>query len=145
MMRAELEPTRYRLLQEDLGGNLWKVLVASILLNKTKGEQVKRISKKFFEKWPTPESARPGGEAEVRGAIASLGLGNRRVKTIIDLSGAIARDPPLRLDDVVGLPGVGRYALESCAIFAFGITDFKPQDRVLKNYLERKNHERHEK
>ncbi|RKO83979.1 hypothetical protein BDK51DRAFT_52837 [Blyttiomyces helicus] len=47
----------HALVQEELYANPWALLVATIFLNKTRGDVAKPKLLEFLEKWPCPESA----------------------------------------------------------------------------------------
>ena len=72
----------YNLLQESLWPNEWRVLVSCLLLNLTTRKQVEKVIDKLFSKYPVPEDMIRANEDDLRSIIASLGLVNKRVKTL---------------------------------------------------------------
>ena len=40
----------YKLVREEYEGDAWKIIVCSILLNRTRGEQVKGVVRAFFRR-----------------------------------------------------------------------------------------------
>jgi A/G-specific adenine glycosylase len=88
-------------------------LVAEILLQRTKAEQVISVYRKFINAYPSPASLATSPLSKIKEMIASLGL-QWRARKLKDLaytlknrySGVI----PIRLEDLITLPGVGPYA-----------------------------------
>lgn len=134
MTKRDLE---YKLVQEEYEGNGWKVVVSSILLNRTRGEQVKGVIEEFFARWPTPESVSKMDEQPIAKLITPLGLMNTRANKIVRLSLAWQDSPPKNVEELRKLPGVGDYAIDSYRIFVLGERNFQPQDSVLKQYISR--------
>ena len=131
----------YKLVQESYLGNAWRVVVSSILLNRTTGEQVKNVIDLFFRQWPTPESVKEEDLSGMTDTIRTLGLMNRRAKMIARLASEWVACPPKSMEDLSKLHGIGWYALESYRIFVEGKMDFEPSDGVLRAYIERKRNE----
>ena len=59
----------YGLVQEQLYDNPWRLLVATIFLNKTSGTLAIPILWKFFELWPDPESTMHADCQEISGIV----------------------------------------------------------------------------
>lgn len=77
----------YNLIQETLYKEPWKLLVATIFLNKTRGQGAIPNLMKFFEKWPSPHSLRGTEVRELSAFLQPIGLHNVRAKTILKFSG----------------------------------------------------------
>lgn len=88
-------------------------LVAEILLQRTKAEQVIPIYRKFISTYPSPAALVASPLSKIKGIIASLGL-QWRARKLKELADAlIIRHEgkiPIRPEDVMALPGVGPYA-----------------------------------
>ena len=85
----------------------------------------------FFEKWPTPTAAASADEEEMRKVIRSLGMYNRRVKTIKNMS----RQYLDGFDQAKDLYGCGKYADDAYRIFMKGEwRDVEPNDHALNDY-----------
>lgn len=85
----------------------------------------------FFEKWPTPDSAASADEEEMREVIRSLGMYNRRVKTIKNMS----KQYLAGFEHAKDLYGCGKYADDAYRIFMKGDwRDVKPNDHALNDY-----------
>ncbi len=137
--------TEYKLVQESYHGDAWRVVISSILLNRTTGEQVKSVVDEFFRHWPTPKCVKEEDLPKMVETIRSLGLMNRRSKMIIRLAAEWVANPPSSIDELSKMHGIGWYALESYRIFVEGKMDFEPTDGVLKSYVERKRNEQRER
>ncbi len=75
--------------------------------------------------------------AALHGPLRPLGLWCRRAITIPRMADAWLRRRPRSYDDVLALPGCGRYAADSWAIFVQGRTDVWPSDGKLNWYMDR--------
>jgi methyl-CpG-binding domain protein 4 len=87
---------------------------------------------KFFERWPSAESAAQADVEEVREMVKGLGFGKRRAQTLVKMSAGYLRDD---WDDPSELYGVGKYASDAWHIFCVG--DWKstqPKDHALVHY-----------
>ena len=119
------------LLQEIYRDDPWKMLVGCVLLNRTTRRQVDGVRDELFEKWPTPEAMAAAELEELSSVLRPLGLHRRRAAALARLSSAWLAG----FDDVSELPGVGKYARDSWAVFQEGRTDVEPEDRALREYL----------
>lgn len=85
----------------------------------------------FFEKWPDPESASNADEDEMRDLVRSLGMFNRRVKSIKKMSQQFMSG----FDNAIDLYGCGKYADDTYRIFMKGEwRDVEPNDHALNDY-----------
>ena len=136
----ELNSWDYPLIQERYFPDRWKMLVCCLMLNLTSHKQVNPIIDGFFDRWPDPKAAAFANEEEMRDYIKSLGMYNRRAKTIIRFSKQFMEG----FKSVKDLYGCGKYAADSDAIFFEGKwQNVVPTDGALKRYIEfLKNYER---
>ena len=74
------------LIQERYFPDRWKMLICCLMLNLTSYKQVLPIIDGFFERWPDAKSASEANEAEMKEYLKSLGMYNKRAKTIIRMS-----------------------------------------------------------
>lgn len=122
----------YNLLQESLWPNEWRVLVSCLLLNLTTRKQVEKVIERLFHKYPEPASMASAQDAELHDIIKTLGLANKRVKTLKRFSQEyISKD----WDMPIELYGCGKYANDAWRIFFRG--DWKkvePNDHALNDY-----------
>ena len=121
----------FDLLQERYWPDDWKILIVCLLLNQTSRKQVEPMIEHFFARWPTPEAASLADEEEMREVIRSLGMYNRRVKTIKNMS----KQYLAGFDDAKDLYGCGKYADDTYRIFMKGEwRDVEPNDHALNDY-----------
>ncbi|KAL7503839.1 hypothetical protein ACHAXN_001873 [Cyclotella atomus] len=74
------------LLEELFLDDPWRLLVSTILLNKTQRPQVDCIFFQFLQKWPDALSTSLADEEKIFNVIGVLGLGNKRSKSLIRFS-----------------------------------------------------------
>ncbi len=120
------------LIQERYFPDRWKMLICCLMLNLTSYKQVLPIIDGFFERWPDPQSASIADEQEMKEYLKSLGMYNKRAKTIIRMSKQFIEG----FSDPKDLYGCGKYAADSDAIFYQGRwRDVQPTDGALKRYM----------
>nr|XP_006132890.1 methyl-CpG-binding domain protein 4 isoform X2 [Pelodiscus sinensis] len=122
----------FNLVQEILFHDPWKLLIATIFLNKTSGKMAIPVLWEFLEKYPSPEVARTADWKEMSELLKPLGLYELRAKTIIKFSDEYLtkqwRYP-------IELYGIGKYGNDSYRIFC--VNEWKevhPQDHKLNTY-----------
>lgn len=103
--------------------NPYKVLIAELLLHRTKAEQVLPIYNSFIKKFPDSETLAYTTVDRITEEIKSLGLAYRasRIKQIAEL--LIKRHEgkvPFDYKSLLELPGVGPYIANAVLCFAFG-------------------------
>lgn len=121
-----------RLIQEGYLDDPWKMTVVCILLNRTTGRQVKRVLPLLFERYPSARAMAKADIKQLTVLISGLGLENIRALRLKAMS-ALWGTRPLNQ-----LPGIGKYAMDSYAIFVEGRTDVRPSDKMLQKYLDTK-------
>lgn len=133
-MRAPTIVSPFNLFQERFRRDPWRLLVCVQLLNQTSGRQLEDVVGPLFERWPTEHLMSTADPDEVARAIRTLGLQNRRARTLVALSKAVADDVWATVDE---LPGCGKYAADSYKIFVRGelpgVDDV--EDKELKRYI----------
>ncbi len=89
----------------------WASLVAEILLQRTRAEQVAPVYEAFLARWPTPEDLAAASLRTVERVVGSLGL-RWRIPLMIEMAKAVTErgGVPEHPDALCGLPGVGPYA-----------------------------------
>jgi A/G-specific adenine glycosylase len=77
-----------------------------------------------MQKYPRPESVVSTERDELFETVEPLGFGNKRTKTLIELSESIVEDHdgkvPDDLETLQELPRIGRYTARACLCFAYG-------------------------
>lgn len=86
----------FGLIQEELADNPFHLLVAVVLLNKTRGEHAIPTFRKLIEQYPTPKDLAAADRDDVLGIIRHLGLQNQRAKSSIAMAKAWEADPPTK-------------------------------------------------
>uniref|UniRef100_A0A8D0JLT6 Methyl-CpG-binding domain protein 4 n=1 Tax=Sus scrofa TaxID=9823 RepID=A0A8D0JLT6_PIG len=104
----------FNLVQETLFHDPWKLLIATIFLNRTSGKMAIPVLWEFLEKYPSAEVARTADWRDVSELLKPLGLYDHRAKTIIKFSDEYLtkqwRYP-------IELHGIGKYGNDSYRIF----------------------------
>lgn len=120
------------LLQESLWPDEWRVLVSCLLLNLTTRAQVDKVVDSLFHKYPGPVSMTMANESDLHSIVKSLGLGNKRVKTLKRFSEEyLAKNWKTPKE----LYGCGKYADDAWRIFCRGDwKDVAPSDHALNDY-----------
>lgn len=120
------------LIQERYFPDRWKMLVCCLMLNLTSHKQVNPIIDGFFERWPNALKASEADELEMKEYLKSLGMYNKRAKTIIKMSKQFLEG----FSQPKQLYGCGKYASDSDLIFYQGRwKDVEPTDGALKRYI----------
>ncbi|KAL5013983.1 hypothetical protein ScPMuIL_008253 [Solemya velum] len=122
----------YGLIQESLFHDPWKLLIATIFLNRTTGKAAFPLLWKFFNKWPNPHEARRADATAMSRLLRPLGLNEKRTKIIMRFSDEFLtkewRYP-------IELYGIGKYGNDSYRIFCVNEwRQVKPNDHKLNDY-----------
>jgi A/G-specific adenine glycosylase len=99
--------------------DVYSVLVAEILLQRTGRRRVIPVYEEVIGRWPDAASlagARPSAVAKI---LSPLGL-RKRADLLIGMARALSGSSrePRSVDDFARLPGVGRYGAHAAAVFA---------------------------
>jgi A/G-specific adenine glycosylase len=99
----------------------YQVLVAEVLLQRSRGTTVAAVFPRFVERWPTAEDLGRARVPSIASVIRPLGL-TRRATTLKELGRRIAElgDVPSTVEALRELPGVGDYAAGATLAVAFG-------------------------
>jgi A/G-specific adenine glycosylase len=99
----------------------WRVLVAEVLLQRSRGKTVAKVYDELFRKWPDAAALSRARESSIAEVIRPLGL-VRRARTLREMAKEVARQGrvPGTVEGLLGLPGVGRYAANATLVVAFG-------------------------
>ncbi len=111
----------------------YAILVSEVMLQQTQVARVVPRYLAFLARWPTAEALAAATPADVIREWQGLGY-NRRALNLHRAAQQIAADGwP---EDLIELPGVGRYTADAVARFAYG-RPVLPQDTNVKRVLER--------
>jgi len=121
-----------RLIQEDYYPDEFKVLVCCLLLNRTRGKQVRGVVDKLFEKYPCAYDMARAVEEDLVDLLQPLGFQKQRAKRLIQFADAYQG---IWWQDARELPGVGEYAFDCWRIFFLEeLGDVCPNDHALSDY-----------
>ena len=102
----------------------YKILVAEIMLQRTKAEQVVPVYERFVKKYPDPHSLSKASVSELRAEILSLGL-EKRAQGLKKLAEQLVEEHkgeiPNSRDVLVKLHWVGNYIANAILCHAFGV------------------------
>ena len=101
----------------------YKILVSEVMLQQTQVERVREYYGRFLREYPTIQDLASANPARVRDSWDGLGYYARArnlhaaARTVVRRHGGRF---PRHLEDVLALPGVGRYTAGAVLSFAFG-------------------------
>ncbi|CEI60049.1 hypothetical protein FVEN_g8156 [Fusarium venenatum] len=87
---------RFGLIQETLSTNLYALLVATVLWNRTRGTQARPIFDKLISKYPTPTHLAAASFVDLAELIRPIGLYNSRAARFIAFAKAWIENPPCK-------------------------------------------------
>ncbi|GBB93482.1 hypothetical protein RclHR1_02180024 [Rhizophagus clarus] len=138
-------PSPFNLVQETLYYDPWKLLIATMFLNRTRGSQALPIMWKFLEEYPTPQKAVLADIHTLADLLRPLGLQNSRAERIIKFSYAYLLNSNFKTPK--NLFGMGKYAEDSWKLFCekddnwmeeYGL---EPEDKILQLYVNWRRHQ----
>jgi methyl-CpG-binding domain protein 4 len=122
----------YNLVQETLYDSPWKLLLATIFLNKTNGLVALPLFWKFVQKWKTPQDAASADQSEVSEFLKPIGLQNVRAKQIVKFSYEFQNSKWTYPKELFG---IGKYGNDSYRIFCVNEwREVTPSDKKLNLY-----------
>lgn len=86
---------RFGLIQESVATNLYELLVAAVLWNRTRGTQARPIFVAFLSRYPTPQKLAEASEEDLAELIRPLGLYHTRARRFLAFAGAWIQSPPV--------------------------------------------------
>lgn len=99
----------------------YKIIIAEVMLHRTKADQVKNVYEEFILKYPDFESIIRASREAIKSDLKSLGL-FWRADLLYDMASEIVQryegKLPLEKKKLLALPGIGNYI--SAAILCFG-------------------------
>jgi endonuclease III len=112
------------------------MLVACSLVNLTTWAQAEPALEALMLRYPTPTEFSRAQPDDLHDVLRPLGLWRRRAISLTRLAQEwLLRPGPWGIMDIYRLPGCGKYAADSWAIFVEGRTDVDPTDGKLSWYL----------
>lgn len=96
-------------------------LVAEILLQKTRAENILSVYSEFVRKYPDPQSLAKENEEKLAKLLKPLGLYRNRAKNLLKLAKALAcKEIPRTREELEKLPGIGPYIANAFLVSAYG-------------------------
>ncbi|CAI2170477.1 6273_t:CDS:2 [Funneliformis geosporum] len=135
----------FNLVQETLYYDPWKLLIATMFLNRTRGSQALPLMWKFFEEYPSPQKAVLANVDKLSDLLRPLGLQNTRAERIIRFSYTYLLNPDFKTPKQ--LFGMGKYAEDSWKLFCekddnwmeeYGL---ETEDKILQLYVNWRRHQ----
>lgn len=104
--------------------NPFQLLIATILSAQCTDERVNLVTKDLFKKYPTPADLAAVSQEELETDIQSTGFYRNKAKALRGMAAALVEQfggkVPRTMDDLTGLPGVGRKTANVVLGNAFG-------------------------
>ncbi|ODH22201.1 hypothetical protein ACO22_05546 [Paracoccidioides brasiliensis] len=91
-----ISATSFGLIQEKLAHDPFRLLIATIFLNRTRGEVAIPVLYNVFERYPTVSALAEAREEDVVTMIRCLGLQNARARKCINLAKLWIENPPAK-------------------------------------------------
>ncbi len=107
----------FNLIQEILYEEPWKLLLATIFLNRTPGTRALALMNSLIQRYPTLEDIAGAEESQLAVMLKPLGLQNRRAARIIAFAKAFLELDPDITSPAQQLPGIGKYGEDSWLIW----------------------------
>jgi A/G-specific adenine glycosylase len=91
--------------------DVYRLLVAEVLLRQTRADAVAAFVPAFFERYPDPDRLAIADEDELAGTLRPLGFSRQRSAQLHQLGACLTQGPvSLVQDELLALPGIGRYS-----------------------------------
>jgi endonuclease III len=125
MVRESKDPRATALaeLKETENGDPFRILIGTILSQRTRDEKTSLATERLFGKFKGPKELAEAKEAEVRELIRPAGFYNMKAKSIIKVAkqivGEFGGEVPSRMDDLLSLPSVGRKTANCVLVYGF--------------------------
>ena len=101
----------------------FEILITEVLLTRTRAEAVAQVAPRILSAYPSPASLNCAQPERLEALVRPLGLYKKRGSALRRLSGDLMANHgghvPRDSASLQGLPGVGRYAANATACFAF--------------------------
>ncbi len=144
ILRCDMSP--FGLIEELFQNNPWRLLISTILLNRTYREQVDFIMHRLLDKYGDSKSMESAQSNIISDIIRPIGIRYRRAETLIRFSREyncliVRNNDPFKLtyDDIMGLYGCGEYAAQAYIIFIRKEYDnISVSDHALQYYVDYK-------
>lgn len=113
--KANRRPFLWR--QED---DPFRLLVAEVLVQRSRSSTVEAVYRALFERWPTAGALARAQVRSIAAVIRPLGLVSRAPRLKELAKHVAAHGVPKEVERLLELPGVGRYAANAAVAVAYG-------------------------
>src|SRR5215210_6694160 len=115
--------TALRGLQAEEQDDPYKILIGTILSARTRDENTTKVVRRLFGRFKTPDDIASADIGEIKRLIRSIGFYNVKAERIKQVSQIIVSKfgglVPDDIDNLLGLPGVGRKTANCVLVYAF--------------------------
>jgi endonuclease III len=122
---SDARATALAQLKEQEGGDPFRILIGTILSQRTRDENTTKAVAKLFARYATAEELAAADEGEVRELIRPAGFYNVKAKSIIKVSRQLLEEfdgrVPDKVDDLLKLHSVGRKTANCVLVYGYGI------------------------
>lgn len=122
---SDARATALSQLKEQEGGDPFRILIGTILSQRTRDENTTKATVKLFARYGSAEELAAADEGEVRGLIRPAGFYNVKAKSIIKVSRQLLEEfngrVPDKIDDLLTLHSVGRKTANCVLVYGYGI------------------------
>jgi len=125
MVRESKDPRATALaeLKDTEDGDPFKILIGTILSQRTRDEQTSLATGRLFKRFKSPGELARAKEADVKELIRSVGFYNMKTRGIIKVSKVLVEEfggkVPSEMDDLLSLPSVGRKTANCVLVYGF--------------------------
>jgi len=125
MVRESKDPrvTALAELKDAEDGNPFRVLIGTILSQRTRDERTALATERLFGKFKGPEDLARADVGEVRDLIRPVGFYNMKAKSVIKVAKQLVAEfggeVPSDVDDLMSLPSVGRKTANCVLVYGF--------------------------
>ena len=128
-------PKKGYLFQEELVRSPFWMMTACQLVNITTWDQGEPAFRWLRNNY-TIRTLAKADPSELHEIMKPLGLWRRRSLSLTKFARSWTKNRPRTYNDILKMPGCGKYAADSWAIFVDGHTDVEPRDGKLTWYVE---------
>ena len=122
---ADRTVTALAKLKESEGSDPFRVLIGTILSQRTRDENTTRAVENLFSRYRNANELAHADEAEVRGLIRPAGFYNVKAKSVIRVANQILDEfgghVPRSMDDLLSLHSVGRKTANCVLVYGFNV------------------------
>ncbi len=125
MVRESRDPRATALaeLKETEDGDPFRILIGTILSQRTRDEKTTLATERLFGRFKGPEDLARAKVSEVRELIRPVGFYNMKAKSIIKVAQQLVEEfggkVPSKMDDLLSLPSVGRKTANCVLVYGF--------------------------